>query len=341
MAKTVLVTGASGFIAQQLILDLLEAGYQVRGTVRSLEKAARLKDVLSEHRGQPVAIDLVAADLEADAGWAEAVQGVDCVMHVASPFPMAVPRDPDELIRPARDGALRVLRAAHAAGVKRVVMTSSCAAIAYGYPEQPEVLTEADWSNPEYTADCPPYPASKTVAERAAWDFVDNEAPGLELVTINPVAVFGPIRSADVRTSVGVIAQLLGGKVPLAPNAGLQFVDVRDVSRAHIAAMETSEAAGQRYALAGDFFTLLDTAAILKDAFPAYASKLPSRQIPGFLVRLLSPFNSDLKTMSYELDKRRFVSGDKARDQLLGGSYIPGRDAVCASAETLLKYNAV
>ncbi len=341
MPKSVLVTGATGFIAQQLIIDLLNEGHAVKGTVRSLSKSASVNETLSEHLGRPIEIPLVAANLDSDDGWAEAVKGVDCVMHVASPFPLAPPRDPQELIRPARDGALRVLRAARDAGVKRVVLTSSCAAIAYGYAQQPEVLTEADWSDVDYTADCPAYPASKTIAERAAWDFVNNEAPEMELTTINPVAVFGPIRSADVRTSVGVISMLLGGKVPAAPDAGLQYVDVRDVSRAHIAAMESPETIGERYALAGEFFTMLDTAEILRKAYPSYAGKLPTRKIPNFLVRLLGHVNGDMKTMSYEIGKRRFVSGDKAEKQLLKAPYISGKDAICASAETLMKYGAV
>ena len=341
MAKRVLVTGATGFIATQLILDLLSQGYAVRGTIRSVAKGDRLRQTLAAHSSSATELELVEADLESDTGWPEAVAGTDCVMHVASPFPMAPPKDPQDLIRPARDGALRVLRAARDAGIPRTVMTSSCAAIAYGYDELPETLTEADWSNPENTSDCPAYPASKTIAERAAWDFVANEAPGMELVTINPVAVFGPIRSADVRTSVGIIAQMLAGKIPLAPNAGLQFVDVRDVSAAHIAAMEIPEAAGNRFALAEDFLTLLDTAAVLRDSFPNYASKLPSRQLPSFLVRLLSHVNGDMKTITVELDKRRYVSGAKAQEILLKRPYIPARDAVIASAESLIEYKAI
>jgi dihydroflavonol-4-reductase len=341
MAKTVLVTGASGFIAQQLILDLLEDGYSVRGTVRAPGKGDQLKNALAQHSDKAGSIELLGADLESDEGWSAAVRDVDCVMHVASPFPLAPPKDPQDLIRPAREGTLRVLRAARDAGVPRVVLTSSSAAIAYGYPQLPAVLSEEDWSDPDYADDCPPYPASKTIAERAAWDFVRGNAADMELVTINPVAVFGPILSADVRTSVGVIAQLLGGKIPMAPNAGLQLVDVRDVSRAHIAAMELPEAAGQRYALAGEFYTLLDTAVVLREAFPEYAAKLPRRKLPSVLVRLLSHFNSDFKTICYELDKRRFVSGAKAEAQLLGRPYISGRDAILASAETLIRYNAI
>ncbi|MDX1735136.1 MAG: aldehyde reductase [Halioglobus sp.] len=341
MQKKVLVTGASGFIAQQIILDLLERGYSVRGTIRDLSRAEHVRGTLAQHHPDAAGIELVQTDLEADDGWLEAATGVDHLLHVASPLPLGAPKDPQVLIRPARDGALRALRAARDAGVPRCVMTSSCAAIAYGYDRQPEVLTEEDWSDTDNTRDCLPYPTSKTLAERAAWDFVANEAPDMELATINPVVVLGPIRSADVRASVSVVAQLLGGKIMMAPNVGLQVVDVRDVSRAHIAAMEKPEAAGQRFAVAEEFFTLLQFASILAEAYPDYADKLPSRQLPGFILRFLALFSGDMKTFCAELDRRRYVSGDKAREQLLGGSYISGKDALLASAESLMRYNAI
>lgn len=340
MTKTVLVTGASGFIAQQLILDLLEQGHQVRGTVRSLAKGDALKTALGSHTPRADEIELVEADLESDKGWSEAVAGVDVIHHLASPFPMASPKNADDLIRPAREGTLRVLRAAKAAGVDRVILTSSCAAIAYGWDKLPEVFTEKDWSNPDNEADCRAYAASKTLAEKAAWDYVGGEGKGIQLTTINPVAVFGPIRSAQVKTSVGVIAQLMAGKFPALPNAGIQVVDVRDVSAAHIAAMNDPAASGERFIVANEFYWMKDFARVLREAHPDRASKIPTRRLPDFVVRLLALFVGDMKTIAAELGKRRFSSSDKVR-KLLGRDLIPGDEAIRASAETLIRYGAV
>ena len=338
MSKKVLVTGASGFIAQQLIIDLLERGYSVRGTVRSLKKADQLLSVLAKHSTHASEIELVEADLESDTGWPGAVADINCVMHVASPFPLAAPKDPMELIIPARDGTLRALRAARDAGVPHVVITSSMAAVGFGHKELPELLTEDDWSNPNNTRDCPPYHASKTIAEKAAWDFVAKEAPEMALSVINPVGVFGPVRSADVRTSLSLIDMLLQGKIPMAPDAGTQVVDVRDVSTAHIAAMEKPEARGERFIVAADYLTMLETAAILAKEFPEYAAKMPTRKIPSFIIKALAPFNSTMKSAASELGKRRYCSGEKAQRMLLERPYISGSDAVIASAQTLLKY---
>jgi dihydroflavonol-4-reductase len=195
MASRVLVTGASGFVAQHLILQLLAKGYTVRGTLRSMKRAKEVRGVLAQHNPAAANMELVEADLSSDAGWAEAVKGCEFVQHVASPFPAIHPKDENELIRPAREGALRVLKAAKAAGVKRVVMTSSLAAIAYGHGEnRPEVSDETTWSNPD-GPDNTPYTKSKTLAERAAWDYVNGEGKGLELATINPTGILGPALS--------------------------------------------------------------------------------------------------------------------------------------------------
>ncbi len=339
MAQT-LVTGASGFIAQQLILDLLEQGHAVRGTVRSAAKGDALKAALAPHSDRVSELELVEADLESDAGWSDAVAGVDVVHHLASPFPMAVPRNPDDLIRPARDGALRVLRAAKSAGVNRVVLTSSGAAIAYGVVgPMPAVFTEDDWTDPSVTEDCRPYIASKAIAERAAWDYVADEGRGIELTAINPVAVFGPIRSAQVKTSVDIVARMLDGRLPLLPNAGIQVVDVRDVSAAHIAAMNDPAAIGERYIVADEFRTMKEMAAVLREAYPD-RRKIPHRGMPDFLVRALALVNGEVKTIASELHKRRILASDKVR-KLLGRDLIGTDEATLASAETLIQYGAV
>jgi nucleoside-diphosphate-sugar epimerase len=340
MSKTALVTGASGFIAQQLILDLLEDGHRVRGTVRSVEKGRALVEALTPHTPRATEIELVEADLESDTGWAEAVDGVDVIHHVASPFPMAAPKNPEDLIRPAREGALRVLRAAKHAGVDRVVLTSSCAAIAYGHAVLPERFTEADWTNADDTSDCTAYVQSKTIAERVAWDYVNGEGKGIGLTCINPVAVLGPIRSSQVKTSVGIVAQLMAGKYPALPNAGIQVVDVRDVSAVHVKAMDDSATIGERYIVADEFYWLKDFARVLRAAYPERASKIPTRTLPDFVVRLLALFSGDMKTIAKELGKRRFSSSEKVR-KLLGRDLIPGDEAIRASAETLIQYGAV
>jgi dihydroflavonol-4-reductase len=253
---------------------------------------------------------------------------------------MAAPKDPDELIRPARDGALRVLRAAKAAGVGRVVLTSSGAAVAYGVKgPMPPLFTEDDWTDPTYAPDCRPYIASKTLAERAAWDYVQGEGRGIELTTIQPVAVFGPIRSAQVKTSVDIVARMLSGRLPLLPNAGIQIVDVRDVSATHVAAMNDPGTAGERYIVADEFRWMKEMAAVLREAWPE-SRRIPTRGMPDWLVRALALVNGDVATIASELHKKRVLSSEKVR-KLLGRDLVPTDDALRASAETLIRYGAV
>ena len=337
--RSVLVTGATGFIAQQLILDLLERGERVRGTVRSLAKGQALKQTLAVHAARAQEIELVEADLESDAGWDAAVAGVDVIHHVASPFPLGDPKDRDDLIRPAREGTLRVLRAAKAAGVERIVLTSSCAAIAYGWGDAaPEVYTESHWSKTENEATCRAYPASKTHAERAAWDFAREH--GLALTAINPAGVYGPIRSADVRTSVDILLQIMSGQFPALPRVGVQLVDVRDVSAAHIAAMDDPASIGERYIVADAYMTMSDLADFAREAFPAYASKIPTREMPDWLVRFLALFVRDMKTIAAELGKHTVCSSEKVC-KLLGRDLIPARESLKATGETLIQYGAL
>lgn len=337
--EKVLVTGATGFIASHLILQLLDKGYEVRGTARSTEKAGRLNKILSDYAGKPVNIEIVAADLSSDEGWAEAVKGVSYVQHVASPFPTDAPKSADELIIPARDGALRVLRAAKAEGVKRVVMTSSMAAIGYGWGDKrPELLTEIHWSNSDNLSDNTAYARSKTIAEKAAWDYVNGEGAGLELSVINPVAVLGPAMSKDVSSSLQLVSQPLEGKLPAFPKLSFGVIDVRDVARAHIEAMLRPEANGERFICAGDILWMDEMGEVLRKAFPD--RKIPKGTLPNWLVRLFAQLNPPLKQVLPELGKKRAYSNEKLKT-VLGIDPIPADEAVVASAKSLIKVGAV
>lgn len=337
----VLVTGATGFIAGHVIVQLLEAGHEVRGTARSADRAPGLNRVLSAYAGKPVSVDIVAADLSGDEGWAEAVAGVDYVQHVASPIPATLPKNADELIIPAREGALRVLKAARAAGVKRVVMTSSMAAVAYGWGDRrPDLLTEEHWSNPDNIRDNTAYTRSKTIAERAAWDFVNGEGKGLDLVTINPAAVLGPVMSGDFSSSVQILTQPLSGKIPATPRMGFGIVDVRDVASAHIAAMTTPEAAGERFLVCDRFLWFSEIAAILREQFPAYRGKLPKGDMPGWLLRIVANFNPALKQIVPELNRERHVSSEKAK-RVLGWQPRTAEEAIISGAQSLIDHSVV
>lgn len=340
MAK-VLVTGATGFIAGHVIHQLLEAGHEVIGTARSTARAGPLNQTLSAYSGKPVSIEIRAADLSADAGWAEAVAGVDYVQHVASPIPLTVPRDADELIRPARDGALRVLKAAKAAGVKRVVMTSSMAACAYGWGDKrPNPVTEEHWSQDTGGADMTPYIRSKLIAERAAWDYANGAGKGLELTTINPALVLGPVMSGDFSASVEILTQLMSGKLPGTPRVGFVVVDVRDVAAAHVAAMTSPAAAGERFLLGDRFIWFRDVAEILTREFPGHASKIPSRDIPGWMVHLIALINPPAKQLLPELSRERHISSEKAR-RVLGWQPRTSEEAVIAGARSLVEAGVV
>ncbi|MFN3608204.1 MAG: SDR family oxidoreductase [Hyphomonas sp.] len=340
MAK-VLVTGATGFIAGHVIHQLLEAGHEVIGTARSNARAGPLNQTLSAYSGKPVSIEIRAADLSADAGWAEAVAGVDYVQHVASPIPLTVPRDADELIIPARDGALRVLKAAKAAGVKRVVMTSSMAACAYGWGDQrPNPITEEHWSQDTGEPDMTPYIRSKLIAEQAAWDYVNGEGKGLELTTINPALVLGPVMSGDFSASVEILTQLMSGKLPGTPKVGFVIVDVRDVAAAHLLAMTSPAAAGERFLVGDRFVWFRDVADVLRREFPSHASKVPSKDIPGWMVKLIARVNPPAKQLIPELGRERHISSEKA-GRVLGWTPRSSEEAVIAGARSLIGFGVV
>lgn len=341
MAQRVLVTGATGFIASHTVLSLLEKGYDVRGTARSADKAEKLNATLSAYAETEVNIPIVAANLTADEGWAEAVEGCDYVCHVASPVPANLPKNLDDLLIPARDGALRVLKASKAAGVKRVVMTSSIAAVGYGHGNNtPVPLTEELWTNPDNIKDNTVYTQSKTYAERAAWDYVTGEGQGLELATVNPVAVLGPVMSGDFSASLEIILQLMGGKLPATPKFGFSIVDVRDVADLHVLALEQPEAAGERYIASEGFMMFKDMGVLLGEHFPDYSKKLPKGELPDWLLKVSSLFNPVLKQVMPELGKRREASFEKAVSQL-GWQPRTAEEAVLSAARSLMKHGVI
>jgi nucleoside-diphosphate-sugar epimerase len=333
----VLVTGGSGFIGAHCILQLLNAGYRVRTTVRFRNREAGVRAMLKTGGAEPgEALSFVAADLMSDAGWPEAVAGCAFVLHVASPFPPTVPKHEDDLIIPAREGALRVLRAARGAGVKRVVLTSSFAAIGYGQKPQKTPFNETNWTDPNGEGVLP-YAKSKTLAERAAWDFIANEGDGLELSVVNPVGVFGPVLGPDFSTSILLVQRLMDGAMPGCPRLAFGIVDVRDVADLHIRAMTQPAARGERFlAVAGDFMSTLDIAKVLKARMGASAKKVPTRQLPDWLVRLAAMRDPAVKQILPELGKVKNATNEKAK-RMLGWAPRSNEESILATAESLVR----
>lgn len=335
--STVLVTGGSGFIGSHCILQLLAAGHQVRATVRNLQRESEVRASLKGAGAEPGnRLSFFAADLEKDAGWPQAVAGCEYVLHVASPFPPAIPKHEDELIVPAREGTLRVLRASRDAGVKRVVLTSSFAAIGYGHMPQATPFDETNWTEPGGD-DVLPYTKSKTFAERAAWDFITANGR-LELAVVNPVGVFGPVLGSDYATSILLVKRLLDGAMPGCPKLYFGVVDVRDVADLHLRAMTHPAAKGERFlATAGDFMSILEIAKVLKEGMGAAAKRVPARELPNWLVRLAAMRDSAAKQILPELGKKKNGANEKAR-RLLGWLPRSPKEAILATAESLLHH---
>jgi dihydroflavonol-4-reductase len=319
-------------------LQLLDAGYRVRTTVRSLTREAEVRAMLKAGGAEPRgdALSFVAADLMSDAGWPEAAAGCNFVLHVASPFPLKVPKDENELIVPAREGALRVLRAARDAGVKRVVLTSSFAAIGYGHKITDRPFTEESWTDPN-GEDVSPYVKSKTLAERAAWDFIAREGGALELSVINPVGVFGPVLGPDFSTSIEIVKRLMDGAVPGCPRLSFGVVDVRDVADLHLRAMGNPAAKGERFlAVAGDFMTMQEIAQVLKTRMGDAAKRVPTRVLPDFVLRLAAIFDSSLKQIIPELGKFKNATNEKAK-RVLGWAPRSNEDSIVVTGESLVR----
>jgi nucleoside-diphosphate-sugar epimerase len=339
MADTVLVTGGTGFLGGHCIARLLRRGYDVRTTVRDAAREPAVRSTI-EAAGVNAGsrLSVAVANLEADEGWDAAVAGCRYVLHVASPFPPVQPSDADELIVPARDGALRVLRAALAGGVERVVQTSSIAAVLPDRESSEAApYTEADWTDATNTARTP-YVRSKTIAEQAAWSLAREADAEGRLATVNPGAIIGPTLNADHSYSLQTISRLLAG-MPAAPRLGFTFVDVRDVADLHILAMAAQAAGGERFIATDRFLWMAEVAAILRERLGDAASKVPTRTAPNLLIRAMALFDASIRPVVGDLGRQSWFSSDKARDRL-GWTTRPVEDSVADCARSLLAQRA-
>jgi len=343
VGTTVLVTGATGYIARHVVVQLLDAGYTVRGTARSASSLDGLRADLTPFLEDASSIDrftVVGADLTQEQGWSDAVAGCTYVHHVASPIPAAPPKDPDELIVPARDGTLRVLRAALVAGVRRVVLTSSLAAVLYGVDRTGTVFTEADWSNPDDPR-IGAYEQSKTIAERAAWAFMAEDAGDrMELATVNPGLVLGPMFGSASSTSNEAVAKLMNRAFPACPDFTYSMVDVRDAAAAHVAAMGAPSAAGQRFICGLDSHSLRDVAAILAREYGPRGYRIPTGRLPDIVVRIVAKFDKTAALALNDLGNPQHVDNTKVT-ALLGRPLRSLDEMTIAMAESLIAYGLV
>src|SRR5882757_6391176 len=340
MPETVLVTGGSGYIAGWCVVELLRGGYDVRTTVRGRDKEQVVTDAVSTAVDPAGRLSFAVADLTADEGWDAAVKGVDYVLHVASPLGGAAAGDPDAMLAAARDGALRVLRSATAAGVKRVVMTSAANAASPSSYATEGVTDETLWTDPGDPT-LSPYRRSKTLAEKAAWDFMAGYQGPTELTTVLPGAVFGPILATSTIGSVGIVGRMVSGAMRGVPRIGLEIVDVRDLADVHIRAMTSPDAAGQRFLATGEFTWMSEMAATLRDGLGADGRRVRTRRIPDFAVRLAARFRDpSLREITPALGRRsRHTTAKAAR--LLDWHPRPAPETVLACARSLLAHGAL
>jgi len=336
---TVLITGASGYIGKHTTLQLLNQGYKVRASVRSLSKSAEVKNAVKPHLLDSSDLDsrltFVELDLEKDSGWDSALIDIDVLMHTASPFPIASPKDENELIRPAVDGTLRALKAAKNAGVNRVILTSSNAAV-YGcdLPAGKNEYDETMWTDVNNPIGRVAYTKSKTLAEKAAWDFVKTQAPQIELTTINPVLVLGAPLDNNFGSSISVVERIMKGKDPMLPDLRFSIVDVRDVAQMHVEAIKNDETKGERILAASQTFSFVEIAKYIKSIYPK--SKIKTGKAPSVLIKFLSLFDGEIKAVLPLLGKPMVTSNKKAQ-KILGIKFIPVEVTLKESAAYLVK----
>jgi nucleoside-diphosphate-sugar epimerase len=336
--KTVLVTGGSGYLAGWCIIGLIERGYRVRATVRDPAREREVHAAVASQVDPAHHLTVHQADLTSDEHWGNVIEGCDYVLHVASPFPPKQPKDPDELIVPAREGTKRVLGTALDHDVKRVVITSSIAAVRLAKGAEAKTLTEEDWTDPDDTS-LTPYVRSKTFAELAAWDLVKERGAEDRLAVVNPGAIIGPALHDDLSYSLEAVERLLKG-MPGMPRLGFSFVDVRDVADLEIRAMTSPEAGGQRFIAVTKFLWMAETGEILRDRLGDAASKVPTRTIPDFVVRGMALFDGGIRSVVGGLGKRAELSSEKARTTL-GWSPRPIEDTIAETGESLIQHGVV
>lgn len=337
MPDLVLVTGISGFLGGHVALQLLKAGYAVRGSVRNLEKAEKVRATLARAGADVSRLDFVALHLLGDAGWSEAMAGVRYLQHTASPFVLETPKDENELIRPAVEGTRRAIKAALAAGVERVVLTSSIAAIQYGHADYSRAFTETDWTN----VDAPTtgaYAKSKTLAEREAWALMDAAGRHDDLAVINPAAILGPLLDEDPGTSATIVRRLLDGKLPAVPQLNMSIVDIRDVAALHVDAMTNPVAAGQRCIAAEGTYTMAQIGAMLKPAFTD--RRVPTAQLPDWLIRIVALFDRDVRNNMHEMGTPKRLDGNRGSERL-GRPLISASEAAIATGKSLVDHRLV
>ncbi|HVI47783.1 MAG TPA: aldehyde reductase [Chitinophaga sp.] len=338
--QSVLLTGVTGFLGSHTAIQLLEKGYKVTGTLRSMDRAGSIKEVIARHTSQVHNLTFAQADLSDKDVWFDLTRDIDFVQHVASPFPRELPKQENDLILPAREGVLNILKAASANKVKRVVLTSSSAAVTYGKTKQQlrDVMNESTWTDLHNRKDLTPYFKSKTIAEKAAWDFIQHDSSGLELVTVLPSAILGPVLEKDFGTSANIVIKMLDGSVPALPKIGFEIVDVRSVADALIRAMEIPLAANNRYLISAGYMSMKDIALVLKQAYTD--RKVPTTELPDFLVKLFSRFDSTLGPILPDLGAKRKVDAGKAKKELQWEP-VSTKDAVLSCAKSIFETGIV
>ncbi|HTE32348.1 MAG TPA: aldehyde reductase [Chryseolinea sp.] len=339
--KLVLVTGGSGFVGAHCILQLLQKGYRVKTTLRSMNRRDEVMDMLGNGGIESFQdLSFIEADLTKDANWNEAVKECEFVLHVASPIFLKIPRHESEMITPAVDGTLRVLKASRDAGVKRVVLTSSFAAVGYSHKDASKLITEESWTNAG-DKNLSAYLKSKTLAERAAWDFMAREGGDMELAVINPVGIFGPLLGPDMSSGLEILKKLLDGTMKAIPNINFGVVDVRDVADLHLRAMEDPRAKGQRFlALAGGILSLHDIALLLREKLGDSARNVTTRKMPDWIVRIGALFNPMAKNIVSQLGRIKNSSNEKAKS-ILGWRPRSNEEAIIASAQSLIRFGLI